>query len=143
MGAGDATVVCRFQYSGRPVALVAGLALATLAVVALAPAPTIARILAATWTVCVALAAASRVPFLPGAAGPRALAIRASGEVAVQSASGAWRSGELRDGGFVAAWLVVVRWRPEGARFDRTILILPGMTDARTLRKIRVILRWR
>ncbi len=136
-------MVCRFQYSGRPVALVAGLALATLAVVALTPAPAIARILACTWTLCAALAAASRIPFLPGASGPRALAIRVSGEVAVQSASGGWRSGELRDGGFVAAWLVVVRWRPQGARFDRTILILPGMARAQTLRKIRVILRWR
>ena len=144
MGCEDATVVvCRFQYSGRPVALIAALALATLALLAWLPAPAMARILAATWTVCAALAAASRIPFLAGAAGPRTLAIRASGEVAVQSASGAWQSGELRDGGFVAPWLVVVRWRPESARFDRTILILPGMADPQTLRKIRVILRWR
>jgi hypothetical protein len=125
------------------VALVAALALATLAVIACTPAPIVPRILAGAWTACLALSAARRIPFLPGGCGPRVLALRASGEVAVQAASGAWRSGRLADGGFVASWLVVVRWRQEGARLDRTILILPGMADAETLRKIRVILRWR
>ena len=123
--------------------LVAALALATLAVIGCTPAPIAPRILAGTWNVCLALAAARRIPFFPGGCGPRVLALRASGEVAVQAASGAWRSGRLADGGLVASWLVVVRWRPDGARLDRTILILPGMADAQTLRKIRVILRWR
>jgi len=136
-------VVCWFQYSGRPLALVAALAAATLGVIALTPVPVAARILAGTWTVCIALAAASRLPLLPGGAGPRALALRGSGEVAVQSPCGEWRAGRLADGGFVAPWLVIVRWRPYGAHLDRTILILPGMADAETLRKIRVILRWR
>lgn len=123
--------------------MVAALAAATLCVLAVTPAPVAVRILAATWTACAALLAASRLPFAPGAAGPRALALRASGEVCVQSAAGEWRSGELLDGGFVAPWLVIVRWRPEDARLGRTILILPGMADSATLRKIRVILRWR
>lgn len=136
-------MVCRFQYSGRPVALVAALAGATLAVLAFTPAPLALRILGGTWAACAALLAASRLPFVSGATAPRALALRASGEVAVESREGEWRRGMLRDGGFVAPWLVVVRWRPEGARLDRTILIVPGMADAVTLRKIRMILRWR
>ena len=136
-------MVCHFQYSGRAVALVVALAAATLCVLAVTPAPLALKMLAGTWTACAALLAASRLPFVPGAFGPRALALRASGEVAVQSREGGWRRGLLRDGGFVAPWLVVVRWRPEGARLDRTILILPGMADAAALRKIRVILRWR
>jgi hypothetical protein len=37
---------------------------------------------------------------------------------------------------------VIVRWRPEGRRIDRTFLLLPGMAEARTMRNIRVILRW-
>lgn len=123
--------------------LVAALALATLAVIACTPAPIAPRILVGTWTACLALWAMRRIPFVHGGRGPRVLALRASGEVAVQAASGAWRSGSVVDGSFVASWLVVVRWRPEGARLDQTILILPGMADAETLRKIRVILRWR
>jgi len=69
--------------------------------------------------------------------------VRASGEVALQARDGEWLRGELRDGSFVAPWLTIVRWRPEGGRMDRTVLLLPGMADAGTLRKIRVILRWR
>lgn len=54
----------------------------------------------------------------------------------------AWRAGEVRAGSFVAPWLVIVRWRPQGARLDRTLVILPDMIPANALRKIRVILRW-
>jgi hypothetical protein len=35
-----------------------------------------------------------------------------------------------------------VRWRPDGARFDRTFLLLPGMVDGQSLRRLRVLLRW-
>jgi len=143
MEAGGESVICRFQYSGRPVVLVVALAVATLAVLALTPAPLPLRILAIAWIACAAVLAADRVPFVPGASAPRAFALRASGEVAVQASDGDWRRGALRDGGFVAPWLVVVRWRPEGARLDRTILVLSGMANAETVRKIRVILRWR
>lgn len=119
------------------------LAAATIGVLASTPAPLALRILAGTWTACAALLAANRLPFVPGASAPRAFALHASGEVAVQSHDGDWRRGGLRDGGFVAPWLVIVRWRPEGARLDRTILLVPGMADAETMRNIRVILRWR
>jgi len=61
----------------------------------------------------------------------------------VRSAAGEWQPGELRGDCFVAPWLVIVRWRPEGARRDRTLLVLPGMASREALRKIRVILRWR
>ena len=90
-----------------------------------------------------AIAAVRRFPFVAGGRGPRAIALGVSGEVALLSAAGEWRAGTLRDGCFVAPWLVIVRWRPEGARRDRTLLILPGMAPAGALREIRVILRWR
>jgi hypothetical protein len=143
MGKSAGSVVCRFQYSGRAIALVAALALATLALLALVPAAPLARTLAGAWVVCLALAAARRLPHGPIGRGPRAIALRASGEVAVRSAAGEWRLGELRAGCFVAPWLIIVRWRPQGERHDRTLLILPGMAQAEALRKIRVILRWR
>jgi len=36
----------------------------------------------------------------------------------------------------------VVRWRPHGARFDRTVPILPSMVDGAQFRGLRVALRW-
>ena len=56
--------------------------------------------------------------------------------------AGRWRRGTVRDGSFVLPWLVVVRWRPQGAWLDRTLLLLPAMAPAESMRKIRVLLRF-
>lgn len=136
-------MICRFQYSGAALGLPAALAAATLAVVAASPGALPERIVSGTAVICLALAAARRLTPRWGGVAPRALAVRASGEVALQERAGEWIRGELRDGSFVAPWLTIVRWRPEGRRLDRTVLVLPGMSDAETLRKIRVLLRWR
>jgi hypothetical protein len=42
----------------------------------------------------------------------------------------------------VAPWLTIVRWRPDGARRDGTVLLLPDMAEAEALRRLRVLLRW-
>jgi toxin CptA len=143
MGGKVPAVMFRFQYSGAALALPAALAAATLAVVAESPGAVALRIAGGAAVTCLALAAARRLTPRWGGVAPRALAVRASGEVAVQDRDGEWVRGELRDGSFVAPWLTLVRWRPEGRRLDRTVLLLPGMADAGSLRKIRVILRWR
>jgi hypothetical protein len=143
MGEGATTVVCRIQYSGRAPALIAALAAATCALIAITPAPSVARTLGAAWTAAAAAAAARRVSPGRRGSGPRALVVRSTGEVAVMEAAGRWTHGELRDGSFVAPWLVIVRWRPEGARWDRTTLILPGMAAPEARRRLRVLLRWR
>jgi hypothetical protein len=49
--------------------------------------------------------------------------------------------GALRPGGFVAPWLVCVRWRARGARFDRATLVLPDMLSADDFRRLRIVLR--
>ena len=51
-------------------------------------------------------------------------------------------AGTLRDGSFVAPWLVVVRWRPSGAWNDRSLLVAPDMLGADDFRRLRVLLRW-
>jgi hypothetical protein len=51
------------------------------------------------------------------------------------------REGTLRDGSFVAPWLTIVRWRPRGAAFDRTLVVLPDMLPAPAFRELRVLLR--
>ncbi len=52
------------------------------------------------------------------------------------------RAGRLQPGSLVAPWLTIVRWRPAGARFDRTLLIVPDMLPAADLRHLRVLLKW-
>jgi len=52
------------------------------------------------------------------------------------------RSGIVQPRCFVAPWLTLVRWRPEGAWFDRTFVVLPDMADADAFRRMRVLLKW-
>jgi hypothetical protein len=72
----------------------------------------------------------------------RWLRIDAGGAIEVADGEGLLREGRLAAGSFVAPWLTVVRWRPRGARFDRAILVLPGMAPQDELRALRVVLRW-
>lgn len=116
--------------------------LASLVLIAATPGPTAIRILAATWIACAALEALHRVALHRGPRGVRSIAFRANGAITVESAEGAWSSGTLCDGSFVAAWLTIIRWRPEGERFARAIAILPDMLPAEPFRRVRVQLRW-
>jgi toxin CptA len=50
--------------------------------------------------------------------------------------------GRIVAGSFVAPWLTIVHWRPQGARFTRTLAVLPDAIDAEAFRALRVILRW-
>lgn len=50
--------------------------------------------------------------------------------------------GRIVAGSFVAPWLTIVRWRPRGARFARTLPVLPDAVDAEAFRALRVVLRW-
>jgi hypothetical protein len=124
------------------VVLLGAMAVATLALIAATPGLTALRILAATWVSCAALEAIHTVALRRGRRGVCAIRLQRSGEIAVCMASGAWRQGVARDGSFVAPWLTIVRWRPEGARWDRTILVLPDMLGADAFRALRVLLRW-
>jgi toxin CptA len=116
--------------------------LATVALIAATPGALRLRILAATWIACAALEALHSRAFLRGRRAARAISLARAGGIAVQDALGQWRAGSLREGSFVAPWLTVVRWRPAGARFDRTIPILPDMLSREDFRRVRVMLRW-
>jgi len=126
----------------RPAACaIAGAAAATLALLAFTPGPAGVRILAATWVACAALEAIHSRALLRGPRAVRSLRL-AGREIEAEDGNGRLRGGELRPGSFVAPWLTVVRWRPRGAWFDRSIALLPGMVDADAFRRLRVILRW-
>jgi toxin CptA len=96
------------------------------------PMPLAARVLLATWAACTALHALDR------ALRPRRLRCDCEGAAEVDGVEG-----RLQHPCFVAPWLTVVRWRPHGALFDRTVLVLPGMLPAEDFRRLRVLLRWR
>lgn len=121
--------------------LVFAAALATLAVIAATPGPDGARILAATWVACGALEAVHSRALLRGRRGVRALCVRGNA-IETEDGLGRWHKGTIRAGSFVAPWLTIVRWRPDGARFDRSIPILPGMARAEDFRRLRVALKW-
>jgi hypothetical protein len=128
-------VYCELQYSGAAFVLLAAAVGATLALVIFVPFADEARSLAFAWVIVTAWHAHDRL------SGVRALRLDCSGAIAVRDRVG-WRTGQLRDGSFVAPWLTIIRWRPDGARLDRTLVILPDMTQDEAMRKIRVILRW-
>ena len=116
-------------------------AIATAVLVALTPAPLAARIGAITWLACAALEAVHSRALLRGARAARHVRITA-GIVEIEDGNGRVRTGTLRPGSFVAPWLTIVRWRPEGAWLDRTVPLLPGMLDEETFRRLRVVLRF-
>ena len=128
-------VYCEFQYSGAAFAFLTAAVGTTLALVIFVPFADEARSLAFAWVIVMAWRAHGRL----GAV--RALCLGCGGSIAVRDRVG-WRTGQLRDGSFVAPWLTIIRWRPDGARLDRTLVILPDMIQGTAMRKIRVILRW-
>ena len=103
---------------------------ATLALLVLLPGHVIVRVLAAVWCAGLAAHAFSRVR--------RERRVRMVGRhIEVDGIEG-----EVVDGSFVAPWLTIVHWRPRGARFTRTLLVMPDMLDPEPFRALRVILRW-
>jgi hypothetical protein len=128
-------VACELKYSGVGMAALLLAAVATLALVLAMPLAPLAR------AASMLFAGASALRACRGLIGPRSLRLDRARRIQVRDAGG-WRQGEVRDGSFVMPWLTIVRWRPDGARFDRTLLLLPDMASAAEMRKIRVILRW-
>ena len=116
-------------------------ALATVVLVALAPGPLAVRIVAVTWVACAALEAVHSRALLRGSRAARHMRI-AAGVIEVEDGNGRLRTGKLRPGSFVAPWLTIVRWRPDGAWCDRTVPLLPGMLEAEAFRRLRVVLRF-
>ncbi len=62
--------------------------------------------------------------------------------VAVRTGDGRLTAGHVRSSTFVAPWLTTVVWRPDGARWSRSILIVPDMLPAEDFRRLRVMLRY-
>ena len=77
-----------------------------------------------------------------GQAAVRQFATGLDGRIEVRWTAGPPVAGHLARGSFVAPWLVVVHWVPEGAWLARQIFLLPDMAGEQELRRLRVLLRW-
>lgn len=98
--------------------------------------------LASAGLVGLAVIALRREACREGRGAVRQLVAELSGRLEVMRAGGQAQAGRLCPGSFVAPWLVVVRWRPEGARFTRTVLVPPDAVEPDAFRRLRVLLRW-
>jgi hypothetical protein len=129
-------VDCELKYSGVGTALVVGAALATLGLLCVTPMSMALRAALMFYVVTVAARAVVE--------SARVKRIRFDGlrRIEIGDRDGGRRAGVIRDGGFVAPWLVILLWRPDGRRLSRTLVIFPDMADAETLRRARVLLRW-
>ena len=92
--------------------------------------------------VVAAVAAIRREALREGRGSVSRLMVDLGGRVEAAGSSGVPLAGRLVPGSFVAPWLTVVRWRPEGARFARTVLVPPDAVDPDAFRRLRVLLRW-
>jgi hypothetical protein len=128
-------VVCELKYSGAVWLFLAPAAIATLAIVAGLPWSLPLRGSIALAVCGLTVRSASRVRTV------RALRLESDAGLTLTLRDGTVVHGDLRDGSFVAHWLTLVRWRPPGAWFDRTVLLVPGMAQERALRRLRVRLR--
>lgn len=128
-------VGCEFKYSGVGNGLLFAAVLATLALVAGMPLGLELRGFVALYVV--ALGGRARRSLN----GVRGIRVDGEGAIRVVTVQGE-RTGVVRAGSFVAPWLTIVRWRPKGARCDRTVAIFPDMANADSRRRLRVLLRW-
>jgi hypothetical protein len=97
---------------------------------------------ACAWLTVAGVVALRREAFREGQGSVSLLAIDLRGCVEASGAAGRRVEGRLAPGSFVAPWLTVVRWKPEGARFARTVLVPPDAVDREAFRRLRVLLRW-
>jgi len=128
--------------SSRTLAWVMAAAAAALAATLAADLPVPAKAAIACALGIAAVRAARRARQVgPGAI--RRFTVDLSGRVEVERADGRHVAGRLADEAFVAPWLTVLRWVPEGARFSRSIVVAPDAAQAEAFRRLRILLRWR
>ena len=62
--------------------------------------------------------------------------------IAVRYGTRALVAGHVRAASYVGPRLATIVWRPDGARWSRTVLILPDMLPDDDFRRLRVLLRY-
>ena len=83
-----------------------------------------------------------RYAFLKGSQACSRLRISKDGECKVELTADRVATGRLQSGWLASPLLVVARVRCNGERLARKIVLLPDSTDADTLRRLRIFLRF-
>ncbi len=117
-------------------------AISALAAALASDAPALARAGISCALICFAVDGVRRHALRRGAGVVERLAVDLAGKIEVDGQGRSSSIGRVAAGSFVAPWLIVVHWIPDGARFARTIFLLPDMADPEELRRLRVLLRW-
>jgi hypothetical protein len=94
-------------------------------------------------SLAVAVASLRAVRAFRGGRAVHRLVTDLSGRMEVTHAEGPIEAGRLAQGSFVAPFLTIVRWHPDGARFSRAVVIFPDAIAKEDFRRLRVLLRWR
>jgi hypothetical protein len=130
------SVYCEIKYSGAAEAFLVAAVGGTLAIVVFVPFPDAARVLLFAAVVGLASHARAKLRAI------QAIRLDIDRRLELLQSDGRWRGAVVREGSFVAPWLTIIRWRPDGGWYDRSLVLLPGMVGAESLRAVRVILRW-
>lgn len=77
-----------------------------------------------------------------GSRAVQSVQIEAGPRIRVRFGDGTTRAGRIEPRTCVTSWITTLVWRPDGARFARSVLILPDMLPAETFRRMRVVLRY-
>ena len=70
-----------------------------------------------------------------------AVELAADGAAVLFEQGGAKRLGRVQPSSYVGTWLVTMVVRPDESRWSRAIAVLPDMTSAEDMRRLRVLLR--
>ncbi len=118
------------------------LAIATAAVVVGLPLPLWLQsgliVMLALWTTQVF----HRLALRRGARAVTEVRLAANRLIAVRYAGPALVAGHVRTASYVGSRLTTIVWRPDGARWSRTLLLLPDMLPPDDFRRLRVLLRY-
>ena len=68
--------------------------------------------------------------------------LKQDGSIDVTQRNGVTMTGRQVPGSFVHPWFTTILWRGEGARFLRSVVVLPDSLSADQFRELRVWLKW-
>ena len=72
----------------------------------------------------------------------RTIGLQGDHTIDVGYADGSIARGSLRETSFVGPDITTLVWRAQGARYSRSVLILPDMLPAEDFRRLRVLMRY-
>jgi hypothetical protein len=117
-------------------------ALATVGLLLVLPLPVLLQAAPCAGVVVWSLAALRVVALRRGGSAVTELRVAPDLTMVVRLGDGRLVAGHVRSATYVGEWLTSVVWRPDGAYWSRTVLVVPDMLGADDFRRLRVMLRY-